>query len=252
MAFAAFIPLIAAGVQAAASWIDSRRQSKENKKIADQQNKQNQEYIDKQNEYNTPANQMARYQSAGLNPHLIYGQGSPGNQQSAQQAASITPTDYKNLSQMVPLMNQTRMVNSQVQAQNASTLQKNALAEVNKIQASVLKKNPLLDDAGFKAIIDGLKNTALLKESQNAGQLSQNQILDMSKGHVVNKVFKEVQLLDQKYELAQQDEKIKAQILKSKEFQNDILEVQKKFMVDGDITPQHIIQFIQLLLQKSL
>lgn len=32
-----------------------------------------------QNEYNAPSSQMARYQSAGLNPNLIYGQGNSGN-----------------------------------------------------------------------------------------------------------------------------------------------------------------------------
>lgn len=32
-----------------------------------------------QNLYNSPEAQMARFKSAGLNPHLIYGQGNPGN-----------------------------------------------------------------------------------------------------------------------------------------------------------------------------
>lgn len=32
-----------------------------------------------QNEYNDPESQMERYKEAGLNPHLIYGQGTPGN-----------------------------------------------------------------------------------------------------------------------------------------------------------------------------
>lgn len=35
-----------------------------------------------QNEYNTPSNQMQRFKDAGLNPHLIYGQGTNGNQSS--------------------------------------------------------------------------------------------------------------------------------------------------------------------------
>lgn len=33
--------------------------------------------------YNTPANQMARYQAAGLNPNLVYSQGNPGNMTSS-------------------------------------------------------------------------------------------------------------------------------------------------------------------------
>lgn len=37
------------------------------------------DFWDKQNEYNSPANQMARFKAAGLNPNLIYGQGNAGN-----------------------------------------------------------------------------------------------------------------------------------------------------------------------------
>lgn len=33
----------------------------------------------RQNEYNLPSAQMQRFKEAGLNPHLIYGQGTPGN-----------------------------------------------------------------------------------------------------------------------------------------------------------------------------
>lgn len=49
-----------------------------------QQNKKsrqwNERMMDKMNEYNSPKAQMERFQEAGLNPHLIYGQGSAGNQ----------------------------------------------------------------------------------------------------------------------------------------------------------------------------
>jgi hypothetical protein len=38
------------------------------------------------NEYNSPANQMSRFKDAGLNPNLMYGQGSPGNAQGHPQA----------------------------------------------------------------------------------------------------------------------------------------------------------------------
>jgi hypothetical protein len=38
------------------------------------------------NYYNSPANQMSRFKQAGLNPHLIYGRGSSGNQSAAPSA----------------------------------------------------------------------------------------------------------------------------------------------------------------------
>jgi hypothetical protein len=47
------------------------------------QNRKNREWQEemwnKNNAYNTPAMQMARFKEAGLNPHLIYGQGNSGN-----------------------------------------------------------------------------------------------------------------------------------------------------------------------------
>lgn len=242
--------LIAAGIALAGQLISQNRQEKANKGIANRQQFFNKQMLEEQLEYNTPANQMRRFQDAGLNPHLIYGQGSPGNQAAPLTAAEVKPTDYQTLMNIVPLFNQSRLADSQVQAQNAATMQKYALTQVNRLQARVLEKNPLLDDAGFKATIDGLKAAASLKEQQTSGQKISNFISDTASGHAVNKVFQEVKLLEQRFNLGQQDAAIKAEILKSKEFQNAILEVQQKFMTDGEIQPGHIIQFLQQLLLK--
>lgn len=47
--------------------------------------------IDKQNAYNTPKAQMERFADAGLNPNLVYGLGSNGNQPAS---GSIAPVDF--------------------------------------------------------------------------------------------------------------------------------------------------------------
>lgn len=47
-----------------------------------------------QNAYNTPEAQMQRYEDAGLNPHLIYGQGTPGNA-TDQPHYRPAPMDYE-------------------------------------------------------------------------------------------------------------------------------------------------------------
>lgn len=57
--------------------IDKTLQS--NKHLADYQYGKDLEMWNRQNEYNSPVNQMERFKSAGLNPNLIYGQGSAGN-----------------------------------------------------------------------------------------------------------------------------------------------------------------------------
>lgn len=49
---------------------------KNNRKLMLLQNELNQQAIDKANEYNLPINQMARLSQAGLNPNLVYGNGS--------------------------------------------------------------------------------------------------------------------------------------------------------------------------------
>lgn len=55
------------------------QQNRYNENRVDIENAYNRETWDLENKYNSPQQQMVRYQQAGLNPHLIYGQGTPGN-----------------------------------------------------------------------------------------------------------------------------------------------------------------------------
>lgn len=55
------------------------QQNQWNREIWDDQKNWNLEMWNRQNEYNTPAQQVARFREAGLSPHLMYGQGGPGN-----------------------------------------------------------------------------------------------------------------------------------------------------------------------------
>lgn len=259
------VPAVIGAVSLISSLVGQSKQKKENRKIAETQNLQNEKFIASQNAYNSPVAQMSRFQDAGLNPHLIYGQGNPGNQSSPQQAADIKPVDYGDLGvrDAIGLMNQTSLMQSQIQAQNANTRRTGVLTELNALQADVLAKNPLLDADGFNAIITSLKATAESKVA-NAGMdtatadwfkgektFSINGV-DMHGPAGILKLETELKLLEQKFNLGTLDSAIKAEVINSKQFQNAILEVQKKFMTDAEITPQHIVQFIQLLLMKIL
>ena len=53
----------------------AREYNKGQMELAKYQNEFNYKMWQQQNAYNSPAAQMARYQEAGLNPMLIYGQG---------------------------------------------------------------------------------------------------------------------------------------------------------------------------------
>lgn len=50
-----------------------------NRELAEYAYSKDLEMWNRMNEYNTPLAQMARFKEAGLNPNLIYGQGTPGN-----------------------------------------------------------------------------------------------------------------------------------------------------------------------------
>lgn len=56
-----------------------RRALRYNKELAQYQNDLALQNWERQNEYNSPQSQMQRYRDAGLNPNLIYSQGSSGN-----------------------------------------------------------------------------------------------------------------------------------------------------------------------------
>lgn len=59
------------------------------RKLAEQQNQFNIDMWKMQADYNSPQAQMKRFEEAGLNPNLIYGQGSSGNMSSAPEM--VTP-----------------------------------------------------------------------------------------------------------------------------------------------------------------
>lgn len=222
MPYPLLIPLIAAGASIAGSLL---------------QNRSNKRNLERQLAYNHPAAQRDRYASAGLNPNLVYSQGNPGNQ------AAPLQSDYSGVSNAGTAFSQARLTDSQVDATNAKTEQSRSATQVNKLQAKVLERNPLLNDTGFEAIIDGLKYTA---ESKKETAFLQN----ATAGNQSLKLQKEVALLEQRFDLGNLDKKIKAEVLTSMGFRNAILDVQKRFMTDAEITPQHIFQFITMLLMK--
>jgi hypothetical protein len=81
----AVIPLVAAGASLLGQGINAYSQGRQNRKsrqfsreMYDLQKEDSLAFWHMQNDYNSPANQMKRFQEAGLNPNLIYGRGSSG------------------------------------------------------------------------------------------------------------------------------------------------------------------------------
>lgn len=80
------LPLVGAAASLAAAgigaWQRSRnvkRTNEANMDLAQFQYEKDLEMWHRQNKYNSPAAQMQRFEEAGLNKHMIYGQGTPGN-----------------------------------------------------------------------------------------------------------------------------------------------------------------------------
>lgn len=254
MPLPAIVPIAMGLGSIAAGLFGQRMQSKSNLAIARYQTEADQQFMREMNEYNTPANQMRRFQEAGLNPHLIYGQGTPGNQSQPVRHADIRPTDYQSLMEALPLINQTAMTQAQVQATNAQTVRTHVMTELNKMQKRLIERNPLLNDEAFLSVIDSLKATAELKRQEaDWAQGIQAFMIDGMEMHGPAGVLKmetELKRLIQRFNLEQQDMAIKAEILKSAEFRNAISELEVKFLEDGDLAPGHIWQFLKMFLLK--
>lgn len=71
--------LISQGVQNRFQQQQTELQNRKNLELANYQYQQQKEMFNLSNAYNSPTAQMQRFKDAGLNPNLIYGQGSPGN-----------------------------------------------------------------------------------------------------------------------------------------------------------------------------
>lgn len=70
------------------------QQQKFSRKMYERQYKDSIDFWNMQNEYNNPANQMARFKDAGLNPHLIYGRGDSGSASNIQ-TPDVTPVNFR-------------------------------------------------------------------------------------------------------------------------------------------------------------
>jgi len=229
------ITLAAKGVQ---TWIDHRREKKA---------------VERQNEYNSPKNQMARFQEAGLNTNLMYGQGNPGNQSAPQNVPKMSP---QAIDESVGMYNQTRLTDAQVSATNAKTQQSVAQEALIKLRTQIEATNPVLTESGLKALTDGFLASAAIKVS-DAGMKQHQFSQSFTRNQYFNEhgyqiVQAEWDSIVKKYGLLGKDDTIKANIMRQQDFQNDMNEIQKRFMQSGEINSQHIMDFVKMFLSSFL
>lgn len=233
------------------------RQADQNMKLAKFQHQQNLDLLNRQLQYNSPSAQMARFKDAGLNPNLIYGQGSSGNMESPPRYPDIKAADYQAaLAGIGTQVQQANLMKAQTDLTNQKVDESGVKQSLMKQQAAVLKANPFLNSAYVTAFVENMKQSALLKERQakQLGFFTEGQAIYNGAKIPLGaaKIRRELDLLAQRFDLGEKDKKIKAEIFQSKDFQNQLSEIQLKWMRDSEITPQHIYMGIMLLLQKML
>ena len=235
---------------------------RENRKNADTAFAREKELLNFQLDYNTPYNQMARFKEAGLNPALVYGQGSPGNMQSAPSVPVAAPArraDYSFALPMIGTMLQdARLKEAQADLLNEKTDESQIKQDLMRVQTAVQNANPYLKDgyvdsivAQMKAVADMKKQEAGFKLEEVTGPFGDSWYMKGTpRGYIM--MSQQMEQLFQKFNLSQADLKLKAEVLQSKEFQNALQEIQVQWMKAGEITPQHIFQGIMMLLQKMM
>lgn len=95
--------MIGQGINAIQTRRNTKRTIDAQKKESELAFQRDKEMWNMQNAYNTPQMQMERFKEAGLNPHLIYGQGNAGNATSTPNYNAIKPDYSQNIAPIDPM-----------------------------------------------------------------------------------------------------------------------------------------------------
>lgn len=240
----AILPALAgAAANTAGGVISTRRQYIMQKRLNAQQYAHDIEMMNMQNEYNSPVSQMARFKDAGLNPNLVYGQGTPGNMESPPKYPHQDAPDYGFLASIGTQIAQARLMNSQADLTKQKTDESGVKQDLMKAQTEVYKANPYLNKSYMDSFVSQMEAAANLKQQEST-------YFGIFQGKAIDKITLDLRLMEQRWKLNEADQKIKAEILESKEFQNYLNELTKKWIHDGGIDAQSIRYGTIILLNK--
>lgn len=102
---------------------------------ADRAFKRSKEMFDYQNRYNTPARQMQRLKQAGLNPALMYGQGTTGNAQGFPQQAPAQQLNVAGAKSLDSALMLSQIQKTQAETDSLRGITPEAKARISKINA---------------------------------------------------------------------------------------------------------------------
>lgn len=253
-------PWLAAGLGAAinsvSNFIGAKVQTNQNLKLADRQHAHNMKLLQYQLDYNTPAAQMARFRDAGLNPNLVYGQGSAGNMESAPRYPDVQAGNFQAATANIATqVQQSRLLQAQTDLTNQKVEESGIKQDLMRAQQALIKANPYLKEGYVDSMLTQLKSVADMKSQEASFMLSTT-----TPGSIVAtggrwqrgylKMQRELDLLEQRFKLTSLDAKVKAEVIQSKDYENALKKIQVEWMKDADLTPEHIRQGIMMLIQS--
>lgn len=159
------------------------------KDAAAYQAKLNQQGIDTANRYNLPINQMSRLRDAGLNPNLVYGNGtvagltSEGHAQTNQGLKSM-PFDL-GINDAVDAYMQNKQLDQQIsESQSRQALMGQQIQE-SLAKEMMYTKQALRDDAELPYIQEYLKSRIKNTDANTSYTITREQLAEIEKGNAV-------------------------------------------------------------------
>ncbi len=155
-----------------------------NERMQHEQNKWNLEQWNRNNAYNSPAAQMQRFKAAGLNPDLMYQQGTPGISSAPAQGSNPIPKQPFQM-QLDPLMlAQLKNIEADTNLKKSDANQKDALTEginydnITKKSAAAYQEEWLETWNGYdkkkkRQMFDNMLSTCYIQE-ENALESAKN------------------------------------------------------------------------------
>lgn len=173
-----------AGTNQIGNIISTAMANNANERMQHEQNKWNLEQWNRNNAYNSPAAQMQRFKAAGLNPDLMYQQGTPGLSSAPAQGSNPIPKQPFQM-QLDPLMlAQLKNIEADTNLKNSDANQKDALTEginydnITKKAAAAYQKEWLETWNGYdkkkkREMFDNMLSTCYIQE-ENALESAKN------------------------------------------------------------------------------
>lgn len=154
----------ATGINAMATESANKKNREWNEMMYDKQKQDAIAMWQMQNQYNSPQEQMRRLKAAGLNPNLVYGNGTVANNASTPQTPKAPASDW------VPFKVDTNMVGDIVNTYYNVQRQKQELDNL-KVQHDLIESQKFYTDV--KAITEGFKPANI--EADTAGKKQSNE-----------------------------------------------------------------------------